>query len=230
MNGVEAVLFDLDGTLINTPPAIAVALRAAVADTTGEELNLASIIPLIGRPLPVLCGELVNRDEDDPVTTAVTAAYQDHYRRDIVPNAKNLLFPDVAAGVAALAADGKQLAIVTSKNHHAAELILGSAGLLPFFDVIVGADDVGTPKPAADAGHHALQLLAAAPASAVMVGDSADDIHMADAVPMRSIGVTYGATSAAAMAALQPTFIANNFPAVASALAIDSTAKDAVHS
>lgn len=230
MNAVEAVLFDLDGTLINTPPAIAVALRAAVVDTTGAELDLASIIPLIGRPLPALCGELVNRDEDDPVTTAVTAAYQDHYRRDIVPNAKNLLFPDVAAGVAALAADGKQLAIVTSKNHHAAELILDSAGLLPFFDVIVGADDVRTPKPAADAGRHALQLLSANPVGAVMVGDTADDIHMADAVPMRSIGVTYGATSAAAMAALHPTFIANNFSAVASALAIDSTAKDAVHS
>jgi phosphoglycolate phosphatase len=63
-----------------------------------------------------------------------------------------------------------------------------------------------------------------------MVGDTADDIHMADAVPMRSIGVTYGATSAAAMAALQPTFTANNFPAVVFALAIDSIEKDAVHS
>jgi phosphoglycolate phosphatase len=230
VNGVEAVLFDLDGTLINTPPAIAVALQAAVVDTTGEELDLASIVPLIGRPLPALCARLVNRDEDDPVTIAVIAAYQDHYRRDIVPNAENLLFPDVAVGIAALAADGKQLAVVTSKNHHAAELILDSAGLLPFFEVIVGADDVRTPKPAADAGRHALQLLCAKAASAVMVGDTADDIHMADAVPMQSIGVTYGATSAAAMAALQPTFIVNDFPAVASALATDSTAKDAVHS
>lgn len=229
MNGVEAVLFDLDGTLLDTPPAIAAALRAAVADTTGDELDLSDIVPLIGRPLPVLCGLLVHRSEHDPVTIAVASAYQDHYRRDIVPNAQGLVFPGVALGVEALRADGKKLAVVTSKAHRAAELILDAAGLLLSFDAIVGADDVHHPKPAADAGHRALSLLSATPAEAVMVGDTADDIRMAAAVPVRSIGVTYGATSEAAMTALQPTVIANNFSAVASAIAVNSTVKDEVH-
>lgn len=230
MNGVEAVLFDLDGTLLNTPPAIAAALRAAVADITGDQLDLSAIVPLIGKPLPVLCGLLVHRSEDDPLTAAVVSAYQDHYRRDLVPNAKGLLFPGVALGVEALRAEGKKLAVVTSKAHRAAELILDSAGLLPFFDVVVGADDVRTPKPAADAGRRALNLLSATSAEAVMVGDTADDIRMAAAVAVRSVGVTYGATTAAAMATLRPTVIAGDFSTVLAALARHVTVKHEVYS
>ncbi|QQD76384.1 HAD family hydrolase [Curtobacterium sp. YC1] len=228
MNGVEAVLLDLDGTLLDTPPAIAAALRAAVADTTGEELHLPSIIALIGRPLPVLCGLLVGRDEHDPVTAAVVAAYQDRYRRDIVPNAQDLLFPGVALGVSSLRAEGMKLAVVTSKNHRAAELVLDSAGLLPFFDVVIGADDVAHPKPAADAGRRALSVLGATSAGSVMVGDTADDIRMAAAIPMRSVGVTYGATSATAMAALHPTVVADDFRSVVSVVTVDPAANDEV--
>lgn len=194
MIGVAGVLFDLDGTLLDTPPAIATALRAAVADVTGEELLLQDIVPLIGRPLPALCARLARRQEGDPVVLEIVAAYQRRYRHDIVPSARELVFPGVVQGLQAVQAQGIRLAIVTSKTHAAAELILDAAGLFGHFDVIIGADDVREPKPAVDPGWKALRRLSTDPQHAVMVGDSADDIRVANAVPMRSIGVTYGAT------------------------------------
>ncbi|AJW78704.1 HAD family hydrolase [Clavibacter michiganensis] len=218
MKSLNAALFDLDGTLLDTPPAIAAALKSAVAEVTGENVALQDVVQLVGRPLPILCGRLVGRHEDDPMTLAVVRAYQHRYRQDIVPSAQQLIFPGVLDGLDALRAEGLSFAIVTSKAHHAAESILDAAGLLDRFDVVIGADDVKNPKPAGDAGLKALDMLSVTPEAAIVVGDTADDIRMAGAVPMRSIGVTYGSTMKEAMTALRPTLVVEDFPSAVSAI------------
>lgn len=225
---IRAALFDLDGTILNTPPAIAEAMASAVADVTGKTVPLARIKPLIGRPLAAICAALISQEERDPLTLAVVDAYRRRYRRDIVPNASRLVFEGVTAGLAAIRAAGVPTAVVTSKDHTAAELILHAAGIHRLFAFIVGANDVRAPKPDPEAGRRALSLLDVDNEHAVMIGDTADDVMMGHAIPVRTIGVTYGVAGRQAIEALSPTWVVSQFSEIADLITSRTDSKSEV--
>ncbi|MBF6174779.1 HAD family hydrolase [Nocardia blacklockiae] len=217
-----AVLFDLDGTLLDTPRAIAEQMVLAVEAVTGVLPELEAARALIGAPLEQMAGALSGSAPDSPTAQAVSADYLVRYRELIVPKAADLLFPGVRGGLERLARSGLALAVVTSKKHQSAELILEAAGIREQFGAVVGADDVPHPKPhrdSADAALAALGLTDTGP-SGVVVGDTAADIGLGAAIGAFTVGVTYGVASTYQIAAAAPGFVAHTFDDVTRAVLI----------
>ncbi|WP_280388167.1 HAD family hydrolase [Nocardia wallacei] len=209
----SALLFDLDGTLLDTPRAIAEQMSLAVEAVTGTRPSLEDARALIGAPLESMAGSLSGTAPDSPTAQAVSADYLTRYRELIVPKAADLLFPGVRGGLERLARSGFALAVVTSKKHHSAELILEAAGVRELFAAVVGEDDVDHPKPhrdSADAALAALGLADAGPGGAV-VGDTAADIGLGAAIGTFTVGVTYGVYSTYQITAAAPDFVAHTF-------------------
>lgn len=211
---LEAALFDLDGTLLDTPRAIAEQLVAAVGEVTGTEPTVATAQSLVGRPLPELCAVLAGIEKSDPRTEQIIQAYRHLYRTRVVPSAASLAFPGVLSGLAQLHKRGIAMAVVTSKQNDSARLILEASGLSRFFTTVVGVDDTALPKPHAEPALLALERLSVGPRAAVMVGDTAHDMSTAQAVPMRTIAVTYGVGAEQGLRALDPTATVTSFGAV----------------
>lgn len=218
----SAVLFDLDGTLLDTPGAIAEQFARAVETVTGVDPGIGAARRLVGRPLPEMAATLSGAPADSGTAQAVSDEYLTRYRELIVPKAADLLFPGVVGGLARLAAAGLALAVVTSKKHASAELILESAGIRDVFAAVVGADDVEHPKPHRASGDLALATLGLAdvgPAGAV-IGDTAADIELGDALGAFTVGVTYGVYSTHQIVSAAPSYVAHTFYDVVDTLLI----------
>lgn len=207
-------LFDLDGTLLDTPRAIAQQLIVAVAEITGRQASFEAAHALIGRPLPEICATLSELNEDSAKVLDIVGRYRDLYREKVVPAALNLLFPGVVAGLNELTKAGIEMAVVTSKQSDSANLILNEAGIGHYFDTVVGVDDTERAKPHPDPAFLALRRMSALSSWAIMIGDTTTDLRMAQAVPMRSIAVTYGVTGNEELQTARPTATASAFDEV----------------
>ncbi|GAA5069710.1 HAD family hydrolase [Nocardia callitridis] len=215
---VSALLFDLDGTLLDTPRAIAEQFADAVESVTGTHPGLENARRLIGAPLERMAGALSGSDPESDTARKVADAYLARYREVIVPKAADLLFPGVHTGLDRFLDAGLLLAVVTSKKQQSAELILESAGLRGYFAAVVGADRAQHPKPHRDSADVALAelgLTEPGPAGAV-IGDTAADIQLGQAISVFTIGVSYGVLSAEEIAATGPDAIATTFDDVTS--------------
>lgn len=104
-----------------------------------------------------------------------------------------------------------KLSVATSKFTASATALLQAAGIDVVFDEVIGADHVSKPKPDPESGRKILEYYGATPEMAVMVGDTTHDIHMANAVGLRSIAVTYGIHNVDMLKEAKPTWIANCF-------------------
>ncbi|RDI67582.1 HAD family hydrolase [Nocardia pseudobrasiliensis] len=216
----SALLFDLDGTLLDTPRAIAEQFALAVEAVTGDNPGQERARALVGAPLERMAAQLSGTAPDSDIAQAISADYLTRYREIIVPKATDLLFPGVREGLERLARSGLRLAVVTSKKHRSAELILDAAGIAEHFEIVVGADDVAHPKPhrdSADAALAALGLSEAGPGGAV-IGDTAADIGLGKAIGTYTVGVAYGVSTADQITATAPDLVALRFDDVTSAL------------
>ena len=204
-------VFDLDGTLVDTPGAIVAAFSAAFGAMGVAAPEAAVIRATVGLPLQQAFGDLLRVAPDDPQAALGVQHYQAVFRELVLPEAAALVFPGVADGLAALRAEGFTLAVATSKFQASAEALLTSAGLRDHFSLVVGADQVTRPKPDPEMGLVVLRELDFPARSAVMVGDTTHDLLMAAAAGMRSIAVTYGVHSRSELLPAGPTWLADSF-------------------
>jgi pyrophosphatase PpaX len=178
------VLFDFDGTIVDSAAMIRASFQH-VFDTIGLELD------------PARLPELYRLGDLETQMRAVDATRVEElariYRvRNAELHAGLELFPGMLALLETLHGEGRRLAIVTSKRRATVELALATLPLAPFFDAIVGADDVARHKPDPLPLLHALEALGAAPAEAVYVGDAPVDVEAARAAGVHAIAVTWG--------------------------------------
>ncbi|MEW2067696.1 HAD family hydrolase [Streptomyces sp. NPDC007346] len=207
------VLFDLDGTLVDTPNAIVENFTATLAALGVPAVSPEEIRATIGLPLEKAFAQLIGVSAPAATVEEAVPCYQRLYREQIVPKAKSLLYPGVADGLAELCEAGLVLAIATSKHTASAEVLLTAAGIRDHFAMVVGADAVTEPKPAAETGLLIAAELGHPAVRAIMVGDTTHDISMAHNAGMRSVAVTYGIHSPAQLAAVKPTWTVDDFPA-----------------
>lgn len=180
------VLFDLDGTVIDSVTLIRESHRHAVRAVLGLELADDALVVNVGRPLIEQMRHFSPENADELFRV---------YREWNHANTAALLkeYDGVEELLQALGAAGRPMGIVTSKSRDAVDL---AWRVLPearrHFDVVVTADDTPRHKPSPDPVLHALDALGAGPDGACYVGDAPFDIAAGRAAGVVSIGVTWG--------------------------------------
>ncbi len=193
---VRAVLFDLDGTLVDSLPTIAEAASLAFA-RHGIALAAEAIVPHIGPPMEVVARDLGRVDE------AKAAAINEDYLAIYYGDGIGRTLPREGAGALLdrLEAAGIALAIVTNKAEAGAHRMVEVVGWTGRFGAVVGRD-TAAPKPDPAGTHHALRALGVSPEEAVFVGDTEFDMRCGrDA----GLGMVIGITGARAAEQLRAT-------------------------
>jgi pyrophosphatase PpaX len=189
-----AILFDLDGTLVDTLPFILAAVRHAF-DGYGSCPTEAEWTAGTGTPLRAQMASYVRRPED---VDALVQRYRTFWIEE--HDRRTHAFPGVVETVAELARRGHPLGVVTAKTEHGAFRTLRHTGLLPFMRAVIGADTCARAKPDPEPVRVALARLGRAAGEAVLVGDATHDVAAARAAGVRAIGVAWGAASREALA------------------------------
>lgn len=195
----DAVLFDLDGTLVETAPDLCNALNHALARLERPGIDLLEIRAMIGDGARAMLTKATARAPLTPEQfengfTWLLEHYWEHVAVDSRP------FDGVAASLESLRRQAARLAVVTNKPAGLSNRLLDLLDLAAPFEAVVGADSLAVRKP--DAGHilGTLELLDTAPDRAVMVGDSANDVKAARNAGVPVIAVSFGYTTTPAHA------------------------------
>ena len=179
------VLFDLDGTLVDSGPIILASYKHATSTVLGLDMPDAELMALVGGPG---LHEQMARFSAERAEELVTV-----YRRHNEPLHEGLLaFPGIEAALRTLKAEGRLLGVVTAKRRPTVELAFAAVPIGGLFDVIVGSEDTDRHKPDPEPILRALELLGADPGAAAYVGDSPYDVAAAQAAGVYAVWVSWG--------------------------------------
>jgi phosphoglycolate phosphatase len=196
VRSLRAVLFDLDGTLLDTVADISLALNRALAEQKLASLPAAQVRVLIGRGVPTLIERALARlgaAGESSAAAHLVERFHFHYERiHELDEIQTRVYPGVTAGLAELHALGLGLAVVTNKPNKAAVDLLTRLGLSQWIDVVVGGDSGAHRKPHPQPLLTACEELAVRPVQALMVGDSLTDVLAARAAGLAVVCVPYG--------------------------------------
>jgi pyrophosphatase PpaX len=208
-----AVLFDLDGTLVDTVPFILAAVRHAF-DGYGICPTDAEWIAGIGTPLRTQLASFASAPADvERLFERYRTFWLEHHDRE------TRVFPGALDVVAGLAARGHPIGVVTAKNEQGARRTLGHTGLLAHVPVIVAADSCANAKPHPEPVLLALSRLGMPPDRAVFVGDSPHDIAAGKAAGTRAAAALWGACARETLAAAGADFFLDDLRDVPSLVA-----------
>jgi len=190
---IDAVLFDLDGTLVHTAPCICAALNHALADNHLGAIEPAVVTTMIGGGVPTLIERALLRLGKAPepqVVSGVLARYRAVY---LAPDGPlPVAFPGVEGALTELHRAGFKLGVVTNTFDRFVHTILQRTGLAHLFDIVVSADTLPERKPHPAPLLHACTALSTAPNRTLFVGDSRNDAEAAQAASMPMVCMTYG--------------------------------------
>jgi pyrophosphatase PpaX len=198
---IHTVLFDLDGTIIDTNELIIQSFLHTFEGVTQQPVTRDHIIPNMGRPLVEQMKYFTGRDIVDDLV--------EKYRKFNIDRHDELVteFPGVRETLGKLHAAGIKLGIVTSKVRITSEMGLKLCGLYHYLDVIVTVQDVERAKPDPEGIRKALKELGSAGEGAIMVGDSHYDIEAAHNAGIPSVAVGWSLKGMPYLEQYNPTFI-----------------------
>ena len=187
--GERAVIFDVDGTLVDSNDAHAAAWQDVLKEF-GFERDFGAIRRLIGmggdKLLPALTGMSVDSDQGKRIVARRAAHFREQYLPKLRP------FPGARALLARIADDGFRLGIASSAKQDELDRLLEIADVADLIHKQTSSDDVESSKPDPDALHAALAKLHLPPSAAVMVGDTPYDVEAAARAAMPAIAVRCG--------------------------------------
>lgn len=195
-----AVLFDLDGTLVDSIGLLVKSMEYAY-EGRRRRPDVAEWIQLIGTPLDDMLGRWAENPEDVEV---LRARYREHQiaKHDEMTTA----YPGTVEAIRALHAAGHPLAVVTSKLEAGARRSLKFIGVESCFATVVGIDHTTKHKPDPAPVHHALAVLGVPPTHAVFVGDSTHDMRAGRAASVHTAAALWGPYTRADLEPTQPDF------------------------
>ena len=198
-DGFDPVVFDLDGTVVDTVELIVESFRYATLTVLGQVLPDAVITAGVGRPLMSQMQALSPEHAQE-----LFDVYQEynHRRHDELIRG----YAGVEEMLLALKSAGRRLGIVTSKGRDTTEMAFRAVGLAGHFDAIVTASDTTEHKPSPVPLYLCLERLGAPAAGSIYVGDSPFDIQAGAAAGMATAAVAWGVFSRAALLASAPDF------------------------
>lgn len=183
-------IFDLDGTLIDSKLDLALAVNATRAAFRLGPLPHEQIFGYIGQGAPLLVRRALDHSADDALVEQALGFFLRYYREHMLDN--TVAYPGVAEGLAALAADGRVLTVLTNKPVRISREILAGLGLAGHFRLVYGGNSFERKKPDPMGVEAILRETEAAKDEALVVGDSEIDVLTARNAGTRVCGVTYG--------------------------------------
>lgn len=206
-----ALIFDLDGTLVDTAPDLLGALNAVLVAEGRAAVEPSDLRHLVGHGARAMLDEAmkmtgagVGGEDLQRLVDAFIIYYREHLADESSP------FPGVVETLAALKAEGTRMAVLTNKPHELAVKLLPALKLDGYFDSICGAGRMSFNKPDARIFHHVVEELGGAGRGAVMIGDSITDLQTGRAAGAPVILLSYGYTPEPA-ASLGADAVADNF-------------------
>jgi phosphoglycolate phosphatase len=187
------IVFDLDGTLVDTAHDLVTALNAVLIEEGMVPVSVDTLIGMVGSGARVMLeaafaaeGRALTPAKLDALLRQYMTLYDEHLADASRP------YPGTEAMLDAFAADGWRLAVCTNKYEAPARKLLTLLNLADRFAAITGQDTFAFRKP--DPRHltETIRLAGGDPANAIMVGDSATDIDTANAATIPVVAVTYG--------------------------------------
>ena len=210
---VRGVLFDLDGTLVDTYELILVSFRHTVREVLGRDYPDDVLMAKVGQPLDV---QMWDFTDDEAVHDRLRDAYR-AYNAEIHDRLIKR-FPGTRDAVERIIAAGLPVGVVTSKRHAPAMAALESCGISDLFDVVVGSDDWPEHKPAPGPVLRGCDLLGVVPSACAYVGDSPFDIQAGNAAGCLTVAALWGMFPEGDLAAVRPTARCASLSAVADLL------------
>jgi phosphoglycolate phosphatase len=193
---LAAVLFDLDGTLLDTAADIALALNRTMVEYECKPLAEDDVRRMVGRGSPILIERAVaaqDRIIDAATQAAMLERFFHHYGQLEESNEDTAQpYTGVAESLRTLHDAGLRTAVVTNKQHRFAGALLDRLGLADWVDVVVGGDTCARRKPDPQPLLFACDSLHVPPSESLMVGDSVNDVQAARAAGIPIVCVSYG--------------------------------------
>jgi phosphoglycolate phosphatase len=195
MNRPRAIVFDLDGTLVDSLPDIIGAFRDAFVEVGMTAPEAGEVREHVGLPLEQMYASFAPAAQVAPLAAAYRRLYPERFTRSSRP------FPGVVAALAALRERGFRLGVATTKRTDMAVRLVAAMGLEAALDHVQGTD--GFPhKPAPDVIERALSALGAD--GVWMVGDTVHDIEAGRAAGLATYAVTWGTHDVERLRAARP--------------------------
>lgn len=190
---VKAVMFDLDGTLVDSAPDLTEAARRMLADLGEPPRDDDEVTNFVGKGMQVLVERLLSVGRAPASAERVQealAVFLRHY--EVTNGQRTRSYPHVESVLALLHQRGLRMGCVTNKPEAFTRPLLEKVGLLRFMDSIVGGDTLPQRKPAPEPLWHACALAGVAPVDTLMVGDSGNDALCARNAGIPVVLMTYG--------------------------------------
>jgi len=201
--GEKAVLFDLDGTLVDSLPLILKTFR-----TTLNQMNLnfsdEEIMKTVGLPLRDICTQFAGNRGEELFQRYLD--YQNAIHDDYLQE-----YPGTTGMLQKIQEKGYLPGIVTSKRRVMAQRGIKLTGLDSFIKVLVALEDAPRAKPEAEPVLKALEKLKVTPANAIYVGDSPFDIRCGKKAGVKTLGVTWGISNREVLVKEEPDSIIDNW-------------------
>ncbi|MCL2530028.1 MAG: HAD-IA family hydrolase [Coriobacteriia bacterium] len=184
---MKAILFDLDGTILDTRDLILHSMKHAYVAVLGADALISDdeLLSMVGIPL---------QDQMEHFSPEKSEELLEAYREENLKVQDAMLkgFSGMAAALTALKAEGYRMAVVTSKRNAPAVHGLEQMGLADFFEFVLGSDDTAEHKPNPGPLLDAAKLMGRAAEDCVYVGDSPYDMLAARSANMLAIGALWG--------------------------------------
>lgn len=211
LDGKQLVLFDLDGTLVDSVPSLALAMDAMLRQLGREPAGEERARQWVGNGAPMLVARALSGDREvDPALDPelkqqalelFLQAYAD------CAHEQAQLYPGVEKCLHEMQQRGLTLALVTNKPARFIEPLLQTLGLQGHFELLLGGDSLSTKKPDPQPLHHCIDQLGSRPEATLMVGDSATDVQAARNAGVAVAAVSYGYSYPLPVSAAEPDWL-----------------------
>lgn len=185
---IRALVFDLDGTLIDSKQDLVLSVNATLRAIGREELPADLVASYVGSGAPVLISRALGGSPDSEELQRALKYFLSHYEEHKLDNTR--AYPGVREALVQLS--GTPMAVLTNKPANISVRILEGLGLAQFFQVIYGGNSFATKKPDPLGANTALSDLKVSAREAAMVGDSEVDVQTARNAGMMSAIVNFG--------------------------------------
>jgi phosphoglycolate phosphatase len=210
----ELIIFDLDGTLINSIPDIVLAINKMLSNYNALPLTEQQVEPLVGNGAKLLVKRslMLSMNTQDVSNELFEEAFTNYFAayRDAVCE-KTYLYPDVLETLPYLYEKGYKMVICSNKPFSFMEPILEKLAIKQYFKYWIGEDSLPEKKPSAAPLLHVAHEMETSIEKCIMVGDSKNDILAAHNAGVASIGLTYGYNYNENIADYNPTIVVDRF-------------------